>query len=152
MHPRLEVSVGETGYSQAFDLDARMDAEERDGMSILRAEGVLCDKARSPLAGSGFSLEYALSDKSLLIRGSLNGEWARLARFVLPVILKTGQSVTLENDTATIDGLLKVSSETPLRDNGQVFCLSPGFEAEELWVQPDPSGHFGLRLEIAETE
>ena len=152
VHPRLEVSVGETVYSQAFDLNARMAAEERDGMSILRAEGVLCDKARSPLAGSGFSLEYALSDKSLLIRGSLNGEWARLARFVLPVILKTGQSVTLENDTATIDGLLKVSSETPLRDNGQVFCLTPGFEAEELWVQPDPSGHFGLRLEIAGTE
>ena len=48
--------------------------------------------------------------------------------------------------------IVSILSETPLRDNGQVFCLTPGFEAEELWVQPDPSGHFGLRLEIAGTE
>ncbi len=45
-----------------------------------------------------------------------------------------------------------MSSETPLRDIGQVFCLTPGFEAEELWIQPDLSGHFGLRLEIAGTD
>ncbi len=152
VHPRLEVSAGDVIYSQAFDPDVRMEAEEQDGKSIVREEGTLCDKARTPLDGSAFGIEYTLDDNGLLIRGSLKGEWARSARFVLPVILKTGQSVTLEEDTAEIDGLLKVSSRTPLRDNGQVFCLTPGFEAEELWAEPDSSGRFELRLEMNRTE
>lgn len=152
VHPRLEVSAGDALYSQAFDLGVRMESEEQCGKSMVRAEGTLCDKAHTPLDGSAFSIEYTLEDNGLLIRGSVNGEGARSARFVLPVILKTGQSVTLEDDTAEIDGLLKVSSLTPLRDNGQVFCLTPGFEAEELWVEPDLSGRFELRLEIVKTE
>ena len=151
VHPRLEATVDGKYYCQAYDLGADTRASSLDGASVVRVEGCLCDASRAPLDGGAFSLEYVLRPEGLVIRGELRGPCKGAARFVLPVI-SGGGAVRQEARFAEIDGRLGISSATQLHHSGTVFALSPGFETEEFWAEPDGNGHFELRIGLSDTK
>ncbi|MCR4621308.1 MAG: hypothetical protein K5663_04430 [Clostridiales bacterium] len=144
--PRLELVLGGTVYSQAYDLNAHVSAERKGEAFVVTSVGRLCDIDHVPVEGGDFHAEYTLNGSGLTLRADIAALYARDARFVLPVILREGARFTLSGKAST-DGLLTVTSLTPLSTGGLIFALSPGFEAEELWTKPDANGRIELRIE-----
>ena len=143
LHPRIEITKDGVCYSQAYDFGARMRASQRGGQDSISVTGQLCDAAhRPPQTPCPFCLTYTLDSRGLQIQGHISGADARDARFVLPVILASDRSVSLQANTAVVSGSLRIEADAEITYRGLVFSLAPGFEAAELVLVPDESGAF----------
>ena len=116
----------------------------RMAVAVIGTGTMLCAFADDPVYITG--AEYTLDGSGVTLRADIAAQYTRDARFVLPVILRGGARFTLSGNAAA-DGLLTVTSLTPLSTSGLIFALSPGFEAEELWTKPDAQGRIEIRIE-----
>ena len=123
---RIEKILDGTRYSQIYDYNASLTAEETEDGAILTSEGTLCDLEHRPIDGENYKVTYRLNAEGVTIEGTAPG-----ACFLLPLIPREGITVT---------------SETLVGEETEVFNFAPGFTARLLRVGTDDNGHFSLHI------
>ncbi len=144
--PRLEKTESGVVFSQVYDFTAEAAARSDPRGAFVRVSGVLCDIDHRPSpAGENYTLEYALTQRGLTVKGGIAASSNDGISYILPVIWNRHQ-LEITDRSALIDGRIRVISSSAIEYKGPVFNLAPGFEAACLMIHPSREGLFDFSI------
>jgi hypothetical protein len=157
--PRIEWAAGSETYSSVNDFEARLTAEQRNGVIAFNALGRLLTPSRhAPRAADiAYRLSYTLNEETVELTASASGQAAGPLRFFIPVIARATDHVEqLDPQTVRITkpaGTLTLRTDAPAAFEPipaqRTFNLVPGFEAVPLAIALTPGADVRVRLEAS---
>nr|MCR5040708.1 hypothetical protein [Clostridia bacterium] len=130
--PRIEAKLDGRLYAQHYDRSAVMTNQTDENGLFVRVEACLSDTQHNRNDSGICALDYSLTDKAFVIKGSVSPALSDRAVYILPLI----------TDGITLD----VAIGAKLPDPKTGFCPSPGFMFKEYRIRPDTDGSFEIKL------
>ncbi|MBO4219390.1 MAG: hypothetical protein J5933_00495 [Clostridia bacterium] len=131
--PSLEKECGGKKYSSLNDTEAVLESRCESGDIVITARGIMKDAEGVPLEGSGYEIEYRISDDVSVSISCKSG-----ARFTFPVISASDDTITAGEDSCIISGgrnlkiTCSVSGSLCIEDKMRGFNPVGGFQTLPL--------------------
>jgi len=158
--PRVELRLGETWFTQLFDLAAEVKPSDAGGRIAFEVATRLLDEPGNPppQGRAECALTYHFDSESATLTASAPGVGTEAARprLVLPIISPTGETVARISanriEIRKPGGTLVIEANAPLEidDHGRprIFNLVPGFEAVPVFAEIPPEGTLTCRIQV----
>jgi len=154
--PRIELQQAGKTYTSDTDYAAKLTALHTQGQAIMEAHGHLLTASREsmPAGDVHYTLRYRLDLSAVEITASVEETAPSGARFILPVIARTADSV--QQPSVSTVRITKPTGRLDIRTSGpsfeaipaiRSFNLVPGFECVPLAVPLEPGQKMTLRIE-----
>lgn len=158
--PRVELWQDDSWFTQLYDLTAKVNHSDKNGVIGFEVSGRLLDEERrEPARGkSGFSLVYQFDGETATIVAHAPGAGSGASgpRLVLPLISPTGETVK-QTAPGRIEihkpkGIVVIEANAPLHiqktTRSRIFNLVPGFEAVPIIADIPPDTRLECRLRV----